>query len=196
LCDGTAVYHFIRQTGDGRQLDYTRLRDLIARNIRPDWTLFFTANDPSNDAQVRFLDFVRERLGWDVEAVPFTDAIIPPASVTTVEGNQPRPYIRFDAQIAFALGRLAGTFDRVLIISDSFAISRPVLETARRGTSVTLAYFGSALDPRWHRILREAPNQRSISLFDLDPYADELFGGRTARTAPADTGSPFQRRLP
>lgn len=61
----------------------------------------------------------------------------------------PEDNVRFDTQIAFALGRLAGEASKVVVISDSFALAGPILQSIDRGTKVELAFFTEELDRRW-----------------------------------------------
>ncbi len=87
--------------------------------------------------------------------------------------------IRFDSQIAFAMGRLASE-QRIVVVSDSYPLAS-TLQRARhlRGASQpknVLAFFGSALDPRWQRLLRD-PSKSEIEFIDLDDEEAALFGG-------------------
>src|SRR5262245_52435824 len=107
IVDGSALFYTSRVVGDNKPLDYRRLDELLRHNESVasfDIRLFFTAYDPANEGQGKFLDFIAKVMDWDVEAVPVPEAIVVPPTVTTYEGTQPRPYIRFDSRIAFALG--------------------------------------------------------------------------------------------
>ncbi len=62
-----------------------------------------------------------------------------------------------------------------------------MLQSIKKGTTVSLAYFVQSLDPRWMRYFR-GPSPE-IKLFDLDRYTDELFGlGKAAPSMSPDFG--------
>ena len=84
--------------------------------------------------------------------------------------------IRFDAQIAFAIGRLAESH-RLIVISDSYALKEPMAIVNRYvGTDVgksVLAFFASSRESRWASALRSADAPEVIN---LDDFQAELFG--------------------
>jgi len=204
LSDGSALYYTSRLVGDNRPLNYRRLDERIKQDIgleSIDFARFYTAFDPANEGQGKFLSFIEHEMRWELEAVPVGEAIVTPATFTTYQSNEPRAYIRFDASISFGLGRLASVYSKVVVISDSYALARPILQTIARGTSVTLVFFRQCLDPRWNKLLREiaSANKRmprvsdKVDFLDLDKSVDELFG---LGTRPVDTPVAGSSRMP
>jgi hypothetical protein len=204
LTDGSALFYTSRLVGDNRPLNYRRLDERIKQDVgleSIDFSRFFTAFDPANEGQGKFLGFIEHDMGWEVEAVPVSEAVVTPPTFTTYQSNEPRAYIRFDAPIAFALGRLAGVYSKVVVIADSYALARPILQTIARGTLVTLVFFRQCVDPRWNKLLREistaskriARGTDRVDFLDLDKSVDELFG-LGARLA--DVIGPGSSRLP
>lgn len=195
MTDGSALFLSFKFLEATKPLDYRRLEELLKEQLRLksfDLSIFFTAFDPANEGQLKFLGFIRDVMKWSVEAAPISEAIVTPPTVTTIEANQSRPYIRFDARIAFCLGRLAGLYN-VAVISDSYGICSPILETVKRDSKVTLAYFGQLLDPRWGKNLREASSP--ITWIDLDRYLEDLLGAES-RMKLADVSAAGLSRLP
>lgn len=178
LADLTALFLASRTLEREKNLDYLRLDQCLKNEARVksfDFALVFTSFDPNNEGQRKFLDFVGDRLGWTVDRVHTNDAILRPPTSTSLDVAEARPFVRFDARIAFCLGRLAGQFEHVIVVSDSYALAAPILETVERGTKVTLAFFGQLLDTRYGKLIHKvAP---SIAWLDLDKHLAELFGG-------------------
>jgi hypothetical protein len=96
---------------------------------------------------------------------------------------------RFDTSIAYMIGRLATTH-QIIVVSDSFALAEPMVRAhfvrAKSGNPGSaprnvLAFFGRALDPRWHGFLHNVGHEDSIEFLDLDQHEDWLFGGRKAK---------------
>jgi len=204
LTDGSALFYTSRFVGDNRPLNYRRMEERIKLGVALDsfeFSRFYTAFDPANEGQGKFLGFIERDMGWELETLPVGEAVVTPTTFTTYQSNEPRPFIRFDASISFALGRLAGVYSRVVVISDSYAIARPIMQTAARGTLVTLVFFRQCLDPRWNKLLREISptNKRlprssdKVEFLDLDQYVDELFG---LGTRPSDAVGASSSRLP
>jgi hypothetical protein len=186
LIDGSALFYTSRTVGDSRPLNYRRFGDHIRSESgveQIELTRFYTAFDPANDAQGKFLGFIEHEMGWELEAIPVNEAIVTPPTFITYQHNEPRPFIRFDSAIAFALGRVAGTFGKVVVVTDSYGLARPIMQTMARGTAVTLAFFRQCLDPRWNKLLREVTpankrtrSQDRVDFVDLDTAVDDLFG--------------------
>jgi hypothetical protein len=193
LADGSALFFTTRALGGDKPLDYRRLEERLKEEYRLksfDVTLFFTAYNLANESQQKFLAFIRDTMRWTLDAVPWFEAVVPPSTYTTLEGNEPRPFIRFDARIAFSLGRLAGVYDQVVLVSDSYPLAWPMVQAIKKGTAVNLAFFAQSLDPRWIRYFR-GPSPE-IKLFDLDRFSEELFGlkGGTATSFASEIGLP------
>lgn len=195
LVDGTALFLSSRTLEREKNLDYLSLdqRLKIAARVKSfDLALFFTSFDPNNDGQRKFLGFVNDRLGWTVDAVHTNEAVLRPPASTSIDSVEVRPFVRFDARIAFCLGRLAGQYEHVIVISDSYSLAAPILETVDRQTKVTLAFFGQLLDPRWGKVIHKV--SPSVVWIDLDKDLADLFGGdRSHATEIAFSGL---RRLP
>ena len=195
LGDGTALFLASRTLERDKNLDYVALDQrlkMVARVKSFDLALFFTSFDPNNDGQRKFLGFVNDRLGWTVDAVHTNEALLRPVATGDSDTGEFRPFVRFDARIAFCLGRLAGQYDHVIVISDSYGLSAPILETVERQTKVTLAFFGQLLDPRWGKIIHKV--SPPVAWLDFDKDLLELFGGDRAQAA--DLAISGLRRLP
>ena len=179
LVDGTAQYLAAKIASPKGRFKYDAMLDILraARKVsRFDLAIHFTSFHPSNDGQTSFLKYIGE---WVmVDAVPVSEAVLatmtPMGSIGDSADASTHPaYIRFDARIAFCLGRLAGQYDFV-IVSDSYALSAPALEAKNRGSEVLLAFFGQSLDPRWQRQFRDG--QLTFLDFDEGQYQTHLFG--------------------
>lgn len=141
--DLTRMYYSIRRLDV--QIDYRAMVE-IAQQGGPNFDpiLGFTASDPKNGAQARLLERLRSD-GWLIDEHAPRDA----ALLSNAEKLPAEDSFRFDAAIAFALGRLIGDVDRVVLVTDSYPLHIPVDECVRRGTRVDIAYFRDELDPRW-----------------------------------------------
>jgi hypothetical protein len=174
LADGTAFFFGQRTVSPEKNLDYFRLREVIQGEAdsplpaKP--ALFFTAFQESNEKQVKFNDMLQCELGWNVQACPPHEAMV--ANPLLIDHSS--RLIRFDAWIAYCLARLAGDTERIVLISDSWPLAGPVRDCVRRGTSVTVVFFGSVIDTRWHRVFREMDG-KGLKFCDLDPIAEWLF---------------------
>lgn len=187
VIDGTALY-FRSREGRSERLDYEafdrELRQGAARELgkpvaqfRP--AMFLTTFDPQNDGQVKFLGFLRSRLAWEIETKPLWEADPLPKDAPWDRSERRSEFIRFDASIAFAVGRLVERRDLVIVCSDSFGLAAPLMAAAEYGdTRVVLAFFGHQLDPRWHGLLRD-PSCR-VQFWDLDDPIEPLFGREPA----------------
>jgi hypothetical protein len=185
LADGSALFFGQRAVSPEKTLDYTELCSLLQAQCgskTPARTaLYFTAADDSNEKQAKFHD-VLGNMGWTVYQVPPQEA----SMANTLLSDQHVRIIRFDAMIAYALGRLTAkteTPQNVVIISDSWPLWGPVHDCASRGHNITIAYFGNVIDTRWHKAFRDAETAKeSLTFLDLDLAHAKLFSrSRTVR---------------
>ena len=186
--DGSALYIAARSLYEGRPLDYHALIRLLISEIpgvdkpgpnsRTLWVMW-TASAPQNVGQNRFLEFAENDLKWEVRRIsPAESFIVEPNSLLDLSQSTRSRLIRFDASIAFAMGRLAEK-RRIVVISDSFALAQPLVlshEVSGLGESkpAVLAFFGRALDARIQTVLRKEAD--AITLLDFDDHEDQLFG--------------------
>jgi len=192
LIDGSALFLGARGLYEGRQLDYRALVDVLVNHVegleapngvsRPRWVMWTSAS-PQNQGQSRFLDFAENELRWEVRRFSPADSfMIEPATVLGLsqEGRAASRLVRFDASIAFAIGRLA-ELHRIVVVSDSFALADPLIRTGHVVTDSArrpvLAFFGRALDARWQRVLRTEGNF-APEFIDLDDFEEKLFGSQ------------------
>lgn len=182
LIDGSALFLKTRarlaQRHQSARLDYTKLDQLMRRqaglaaegeNFDP--AIFFTTVDRSNDGQVKFLKVI-EQLGWDVEALPLWEADPFPRDAVFAEGRN--EFIRFDSSIAFALGYLSELKGRIVVVSDSYGLAKPLQAAASYGEArIVLAFYRQELDPRWSAFLNANPD---VEFWDLEAHDEELFG--------------------
>jgi hypothetical protein len=141
----------------------------------------WTSVASQNQGQARFLDFAEKELCWETRRFAPADSYMVDPSAILGYGGESRSatrLLRFDAQIAFAMGRLAETHS-IVVVSDSYSLSDAFLRTARipGPRSRSLAFFGRALDPRWQRVLRSEPD--SPDFVDFDDHETALFGEPT-----------------
>lgn len=188
LIDGSALFFASRLREDLR-LNYFELISVLIEavpGLRPPgedesslWTMW-TASDPRNSGQAKFLEFAEQRLQWNVRrALPQAAYTVEPEvlfGLGAVDLGRASRLIRFDAPIAFAIGRLAETH-RIIVVSDSFALSDTMLRVDEawgpaNGQPV-LAFFGYAIDSRWRPILR---GKGAHGFVDLDDHEARLFG--------------------
>jgi len=179
LIDGTAVYFRSREgRSESGRLDYEGLNQHLLKKAGVasfDPALLFTAFDPQNEGQSKFLSFLRSRLKWEVEARPVWDADPLPKDAPWEKSERRSEFIRFDASISFALGKLLGHREKIIVVSDSFGLEQPLLAASAYGTSqVVLAFFGHQLDSRWISHTRDSNSK--IQFWDLDEYSSLLFG--------------------
>lgn len=192
LVDGSALYFASRSFGQGKSIDYRALVDLLCRLVpglvpahrdSTDRWVMWTAAAQDNPGQNRFLEFAQKDLGWSVRKYAPPDSfMVEPlfvlGSASGADSKLATRLIRFDASIAFAMGRLAETH-RFVVISDSFAISDSLIRAAkaanRPASDCYMCYFGRALDPRWQRHLR-SDAEYVPTFIDLDEHVSKLFG--------------------
>jgi hypothetical protein len=186
LLDGSALFLANRTGGEDRRLDYVGIRDLLKEIIdrqTPDaeiiWTLW-TAADPNNPGQTKFLDFLEQRLQWDVRRTrPYEAYTIEPQALFGIAEPEPGKIsrlIRFDAQIAFAMGRLADDHS-LIMVTDSYALCEPLLKVndhlaGKTAGKSKVAFFGRALDPRWWAVFRP---DSGVDLINLDEHEHRVF---------------------
>lgn len=177
LIDGTALY-FRSREGRGERLDYEALNRTLLERAKVssfDPALFFTTYDAQNEGQAKFLAFLRSRLHWKDEPRPVWDADPLPKDAPWERGERRNEFIRFDAPIAFALGRLVERRDIIIVVTDSFALEQPMLAASEyKNTEIVLAFLGHQLDPRWLSVVRGGDS--SVQFWDLDESAESLFG--------------------
>lgn len=197
LIDGSALFLASRNLYEGYQLDYRALVKLLVSRVeglespsdgqtRTRWVMWTSAS-PQNQGQTRFLEFAETELRWEVRRFsPIDSYTVEPTTALglSTDSRAASRLVRFDASIAFAIGRLAHDH-RIIVISDSFALADPLLRSAQiqadNQRPSYIAFFGRALDPRWPRVLKGEAD-RSPSLIDLDDYADPLFGAQALPT--------------
>jgi len=193
LVDGSALFFGQRAVSPDKNMNYMALKEHLERQSRTDTSpmpaLFFTAGDEGNEKQVKFHELIKTGLGWHVHQIPPHEATIANALLDDPNNRT----IRFDAMIAYALGRLSASrsvktasqaesnsanpaIDQVFVISDSWPLSGPIRDCVSRGTAVTVAFFGSFIDTRWHKAFREAEkSDQKLTFIDLDTIAQRLF---------------------
>lgn len=190
LIDGSALFLTSRSLYEGRQLDYRRLVQVLHDNVedlRPSWApgrqdiwTMWTSASAQNEKQSRFLEFAENELRWDIRKFsPGDSYMVDPSAALGLgaDSRLPSRFMRFDAPLAFAAGRLAEGH-RLVVISDSFTLADPLKRAAmiarEQSRRPVLAFFGRALDPRWQRMLRKEPDV--FEFLDLDELAASLYG--------------------
>lgn len=191
--DGSALYLASKGIGGdgGFKLNYRALMDLLRKEIpglngpvsalgKPSLWTMWTAAAPDNQGQNNFLDFVQRELHWEVRRTyPSQAFMVEPSALFGLGGGDSARMarlVRFDAAICFAIGRLAQTH-RIVVVTDSFPLYEPLSRVAENFSGTTgepvMAFFGRALDPRWHVAVKQS---RSPRLLNLDEFEEELFG--------------------
>lgn len=205
LIDGSALYLYTRTLAEteGRAkdkesrglLNYKALVQVLCEQIpahpsvrpltpatgspdSPDWVMW-TSSSPANAKQQNFLQFAERELHWQVRHIsPSSSFMIDPPALFGFGGDATRAsrLVRFDAAIAFAMGRLCDDH-RIVVVTDSFSLAEPIATiNANRGEingKVVLAFFGRGLDPRWFMQFKE-PN--APHFVNLDEHEEMLFG--------------------
>jgi hypothetical protein len=206
LIDGTALY-FRSREGRTERLDYEALdselqmRSSVGRSALErlrnqgasgsalpsmppfDPVIFFTTYDSKNDGQTKFLSYLRSKLAWQVETKPIWDADPLPIDAPWERNERRNQYIRFDAAIAFALGRLVERRKRIIVVTDSFALAQPMLAASEYGTQIVLAFFGQQIDPRWMPVVKESKSNSGLQFWDLSDSSQPIFGKEVGRVA-------------
>lgn len=184
---------------------------------RTSW-IMWTATSPRNEGQGRFLKHVHA-LGWDIRSFSPADSFMvdPVTTLSLSTGSKIGERLtRFDASIAYMIGRLAEDC-QIILLSDSFALAEPLVraaktryeaerrradEDAREPSQMPpniLAYFGRALDPRWFAVLRDWQSDGMndcVRFFDLDTRAHLLMGLQPTRERPWLDPDVPDRRTP
>jgi hypothetical protein len=218
LIDGSALFFAIRDYFEGQSLDYASLLKLLGQEfgnsaddaltgtkarllvLPPNpgsvWQ-FWSAAAPQNEGQARFLSYIETTLGIPVRRFsPLDSIMLDPQTALATLGESSRlkeRLTRFDASIAFMMGRLA-TNHQIILMTDSFALAEPFVRAARARWKKfgapqppnVLTFFGRAVDSRWHNLFRfghfGGASLNAIKFLDLDPHVAQLFGVR--REAP------------
>jgi len=191
LIDGSSLFLAARALADGSaRLNYRTLVEVLCQEVpglkpapqitrTPSWVMW-TAAAADNEGQQKFLDFAERDLHWEVRRFsPSLAFSIEPSAVFGVAGvgdsTKTSRLIRFDASIAFAIGRLSEEH-RVVVVSDSFPLSEPMLrvnEHQKSNDHCTLAFFGRAIDARWYVAFK---NPHAPRFLNLDDFETDLFG--------------------
>ena len=152
----------------------------------------WTSAVEGNPGQAKFLDFVEMKLDWEVRRFKPADSYMVDLISNMALGgssHMAQRLMRFDALIAFAMGRLAETH-QIMLVTDSFALADPLRRAIEiSGQEAYLAFFGRALDSRWLRVIRSTPK---LNFIDLDDFSEELFG---VSAQPASEPFPKINRL-
>ena len=154
--DLTAIYSARQNFRKG--INYKYLDEQLKKKCGVEsWesTLFFTLFDSKNAAQVSFVNGLKE-LGWDIETVKSKDVLPWRSSPTSY---------RFNAQIAY---ELTSCEDDIVVITDSLDLLGVMKKVHDEDPSVnmTVAFFGEALDPRWHKQINDP--EAFFKFIDLD----------------------------
>jgi len=170
-----AVYGDLTALYDTRErhrkpINYATLDTVLKATVglRPDEsfdvTSFFTIFSSQNDKQVSFVKTLRE-LQWEVETTH-------PREIR--KGMRPTDH-RFTADIGYELGLGVDQFNKVLIVSDSFELARPILRFADedKECEVHLAFFSESLDSRWWPLIRSADSCIKFTDLDTELYKAE-----------------------
>lgn len=198
LMDGGAVYFAVRDLYEGLQLEYPELARILCRKypteLRPPdprtranpdqlWAMW-TSFHSQNIGQARFLDYAEQTLGWNVRRFAPSDSYTIDPQTTlglskSSDGGSSRVVnrlIRFDASIAYTIGRIAKTH-KIVLISDSYSLAEPLVRAAGlRSGKNCVVFFGRLLDPRWLGLRKSASD--FLDFIDLDEESEALFGAR------------------
>ena len=186
LLDGTALFQASKSLYPENSLDYQTLKFLLGMvsgwpdsdsaaedSVR---SVMWTSAVEGNPGQAKFLDFVEMKLDWEVRRFKPADSYMVDLSSNMALGgssHMAQRLMRFDAPIAFAMGRLAETH-QIMLVTDSFALADPLRRAIEiSGQEAYLAFFGRALDSRWLRVIRSTPE---LNFIDLDDFSEDLFG--------------------
>jgi len=205
LMDAGAVFFAVRDLFDGLQLEYPALADVICTAVPasghlsppdprkgPDreklWAMW-TSFSHQNAGQVRFLDYAEKKLGWVARRFDPSDSYVVDPQTTlgiskSSDGGNSRSVnrlIRFDASMAYTIGRISETH-MIVLITDSYMLAEPLVKAAQRRQEKEkekkkncIAFFGRLLDPRWNGLLRGKAKDY-IDFVDLDDHEVKLFG--------------------
>jgi hypothetical protein len=129
--------------------------------------LAFVSISFEHEGQKKFCSFLQHQ-GFIVDATDYRDAFVVP--------DRSSPYQRLSTRITYVAGLLSPKKPHLVIVTDAFDTFYPLLDFKEtRGGQVTLAFFRSGLEPRWHRTGLFDSNS-PIGFIDLDPYAKGILG--------------------
>lgn len=172
---------------------------------RTSW-MMWSAISAKNEGQARFLKHV-EAIGWDIRSfAPAESYMVDPVTTLSLAAGTRigERMTRFDASIAYMIGRLADSC-QIVLLSDSFALAEPLIRASKSRYEAErqlaekenrepkqmppniLAFFGRALDPRWFDVLRDwrsGGTSDCVQFFDLETRAHLLFGVAPPRQRP------------
>jgi len=188
LCDATSVFAFHQLLKDRDfpvqgNPDYSSLVGTI-QGFFPssefEAMMAFTAINFENEGQRKFTSFL-QRLGFIVDATDYRDAFVLP--------DKSSQYQRLSTRITYVAGMLCHKKPHFVVVTDAFDTYYPLLDLAQtRGCKISLAFFRSALESRWHRVGLFGEDS-PISFIDLDPFSKEIVGADVApvksQSAPA-----------
>lgn len=143
-----------------KSINYSKLDSALKRVLEVsefDSNLWFTLFRQDNEKQASFIDGLRA-IGWEIETVPSRE----------VKRLQDTRNYRFDSRIAYNIGLACESYDRVVIVSDSYELFSPVvsLQDDDPKIEIYLAFFSDAIDGRWWKEIRKEESR--ISFIDLD----------------------------
>lgn len=209
LIDGSALYFASAARADGRRLSYPELSNLLVKQIvglepaiMPElavahdsiWSMW-TSAAPGNPGQTKFLEFAEQRLCWHVRtSFPSQSYMVEPDTLFGIGADTTKAnrLLRFDAQIAFAMGRLAQTH-RLVIVSDSYSLRDPIERVneawGQKHGNCVLAFFGQSYDSRWRRA---RDSKWAPDFIDFDDYHAELFGADVEKEVSRPAAQPGQ----
>lgn len=176
LFDGSALYFASRKLRPDSELNYRSLDTILQGDCAPNWpprfALFFSSVDDSNKPQMKFLHFLRETVKWTVVPVSPQDSCV--INRRMAPSGLAFRHVRFDALIAYSLGRLVGdkSISRIYVVSDSWALSGPVQDGLAKGADIKMVFFGSLADERWSSLFGTS----HVPFLDLDSRVNEIFG--------------------
>jgi hypothetical protein len=186
LVDATAVFAFQgylkqREYAVQGNINYGALLDSLRQEFpRTDFSpmLAFAAINPDNEAQQKFVEYLRGR-GFNVDLTDFRDAFIVP--------DRESPYQRLSTRITYVAGLLAlrkearsaqRSSPDLVVVTDAFDAYHPLLDYANvRGGHVTIAFFRLGMEDRWRRSgVLEKTDDQPFKFRDLNKYAKDILG--------------------
>ena len=143
-----------------KPINYELLGNVLKTELGVDkWDCdtWFTLYSDQNEGQKKFVQRIKD-LGWSVE----------PVKPNAVRREKPTDN-RFDTRIAYEIGVSLDSYDKLLIVSDSYELADPLLkfiDESENPVEVYLAFFSENLDGRWWKILNDPSSK--IKFIDLD----------------------------
>jgi hypothetical protein len=143
-----------------KSINYQKLDSALKRVLEAsafDTNIWYTLFRQDNDKQASFIQGLRD-IGWDIETV---------ASREVKRLPDTRNY-RFDSRIAYQIGLACESYDRIVVVSDSYELHAPLMQLLEDDPNIEigLAFFSDALDGRWWKAIRSEGSR--ISFIDLD----------------------------